>query len=128
MARRMVESGGMRPEEEASSRWSNVLWNVLGGNSDSEVIADVHRVKLSDGDRVVLCSDGLHKYVDAKQLAAVVAQSDAPETAARRLVQIALDGGGEDNVTAVVYQTPQGPIETSTLIDEFESQLGLSQQ
>ena len=123
MARRMVESGGLDPADEATSRWSNVLWNVLGGHSDTELIADVQRVDLPPGDTVVLCSDGLYRYIDAKQLASVVIQSESPKEAARELVRIALSAGGEDNVTAVVYQSPPHRIETSTWIDDFDSQL-----
>ena len=64
LAHQMVEAGGMKPEEEASSRWSNVLWNVLGGNTDGDIIAEVHGIDLRVRDSVVLCSDGLYRYVD----------------------------------------------------------------
>ena len=102
LARQMVEEGGMRPEDESTSRWSNVLWNVLGGNSNDEVIAEARRVDLEEGDLIVLCSDGLHRYVDEHMLADVLSVTEEPEAACRSLVDFANASGGQDNVTVVV--------------------------
>ena len=102
LARQMVEKGGMRPEHESMSRWSNVLWNVLGGNSNDEVVAEARRVDLEDGDRIVLCSDGLHRYVNEEMLAEVLSVTEDPESACRTLVDFANASGGQDNVTVVV--------------------------
>ena len=102
LARQMVESGGLKPEEEAGSRWSNVLWNVLGGFQDGELMVEVRSIQLESGDRVVLCTDGLHRYVDARHLAAIVDGADSPSGACSRLVAIAKEAGGEDNITVVV--------------------------
>ncbi|MGI9469050.1 MAG: PP2C family protein-serine/threonine phosphatase [Rubripirellula sp.] len=102
LARQMVEKGGMRPEDESTSRWSNVLWNVLGGNSNDEVVAEARRVDLEEGDLIVLCSDGLHRYVDAEMLAEVLSVTEDPESACRTLVDFANASGGQDNITVVV--------------------------
>ena len=102
VARQMVESGGLKPEEEAGSQWSNVLWNVLGGHQDGELMVEVRSVHLQPGDIVALCTDGLHRYVDARHLAAIVGGSDSPEAACNRLVAIAKEAGGEDNITVVI--------------------------
>jgi len=104
LARQMVEAGGLRPEDEAGSRWSNVLWNVLGGQSERATIAEVKRVDLQPGDTIVLCSDGLHRYVDRHTLADTIKRSATVEAAVRDLLNQALDGGGEDNITVVVSQ------------------------
>lgn len=102
LARQMVEEGGMRPEDEPTSRWSNVLWNVLGGNSDSEVVAEARRVDLEEGDLIVLCSDGLHRYVSAAMLAEVLTVTEDPESACQTLVDFANASGGQDNITVIV--------------------------
>ncbi|MCH1438513.1 MAG: protein phosphatase 2C domain-containing protein [Rubripirellula sp.] len=102
LARQMVEQGGMRPEDESTSRWGNVLWNVLGGNSNDEVVAEARRVDLEEGDLIVLCSDGLHRYVGPDMLAEVLAVTEHPEAACRTLVDFANSSGGQDNVTVVV--------------------------
>ena len=111
MARRLVESGGMKPEDEATSRWSHVLWNVLGGRGEGQLIAEVRRVDLVEGDCLVLCSDGLHRYVDGPGLAEVVDRFDSAEHICNELVRLAIQGGGEDNITAIVAKPhpPRNP-------------------
>lgn len=106
MARRLVESGGMAPEEEANSRWSNVLWNVLGGRNPDGIKVDVHQVDLSGGDWVLLCSDGLHRYLTAPQILAVLADRPTAQQACQQLVELAKRAGGEDNITAVIAELP----------------------
>lgn len=109
MARRMVESGGMKPEEESASRWSNVLWNVLGGKSEEEVKAEVQRVTLTYGDTVMLCSDGLHRYLSDDQIIDILENADNCEAACREFIELANAGGGDDNITVVVAQAPPDP-------------------
>ena len=120
LARQMVEAGGMKPEEEADSQWSNVLWNVLGGNSEGDIIAEVHRVDLQAGDAVVLCSDGLYRYVDQEMLAAVVVASDSPAEACQKLIALANKQGGEDNITVVVACPESAGLRT-TWVDQYST-------
>jgi serine/threonine protein phosphatase PrpC len=115
-----VEAGGLRPEDEASSQWSNVLWDVLGGNSDSDLIAEVHRVDLDAGDIVVLCTDGLYRYVDSDTIARIVERADSPSKACQALIALANERGGEDNITVVVSRPESGGLQT-TWIDSFET-------
>lgn len=56
--------------------------------------------------RVLLCTDGLSRYVSAADDLAAAAAADPPEVAARRLTQMALDAGGQDNITVVVAPFP----------------------
>lgn len=121
LARQMVESGGLKPEEEAGSRWSNVLWNVLGGHSEGELMVEVRSAQLQAGDTIALCSDGLHRYVNARHLAAIIGGSDSPERACERLVAIANEAGGEDNITIVISSPLGDAPETSW--DDFDTTL-----
>ena len=107
LARQLVDSGGLKPEEEASSRWSNVLWNVLGGTANGDLIAEVHRCDLREGDTVILCSDGLTKYINGKSIVEVVDELKDPRTICDRLIEMANEAGGEDNITVVVSR-PEG--------------------
>ncbi|OYP31037.1 PP2C family protein-serine/threonine phosphatase [Rhodopirellula sp. MGV] len=102
LARQMVEAGGMRPEDEATSRWSNVLWNVLGGHGEREILAEVHRVDLHPHDSILLCSDGLYRYLDNHKLGQLVSQQSDASLLCRELIDLANDAGGEDNITVVV--------------------------
>ncbi|MGI9444565.1 MAG: PP2C family protein-serine/threonine phosphatase [Rubripirellula sp.] len=123
LARQMVEKGGMRPEDESTSRWSNVLWNVLGGNSNDEVVAEARRVDLEEGDLIVLCSDGLHRYVDAETLAEVLSVTEDPESACRTLVDFANASGGQDNVTVVVAKPDLSVTTERSFLPEAEPKL-----
>lgn len=132
LARRLVEDGGLRPEDEANSRWSNVLWNVLGGSGGTEVTAEVRRVDLEFGDTILLCSDGLYRYLEIDELAEVLSQFENPDDACCELIRLANERGGEDNVTAVVARfnestsPEQTRVATTVPLSEFlDSQGGL---
>lgn len=101
MARKLVDSGGLRPEDAAKSRWSNVLWNVLGGNGH-DLTAEVRKCELQAGDRVLLCSDGLYHHLDDKEIFQIVSNSRSAHEACERLVDTANKAGGSDNITVVV--------------------------
>lgn len=108
LAKQLVDAGGMKPEDEAGSRWSNVLWNVLGGHGHNDLIAEVRRVELQKGDTVVLCSDGLTRYIDEATLLSIVQQyGDDVDEMADHLVALANGSGGIDNITVVVSR-PNG--------------------
>lgn len=109
MARRLVESGGMNPEDEATSRWSNVLWNVLGGKSQSEIKAEVRQVELRRGDRVMICSDGLHRYLNDDTILDVLKRGESCHDCCQDFIQIAKRHGGDDNITVIVAQVPPEP-------------------
>ena len=127
LAHQMVEAGGLKPEEEAGSKWSNVLWNVLGGRTNgSEIVAEVRRVDLEPGDRIVLCSDGLHRYIDANQLAKVIADNEQPMQACQRLIELANEAGGEDNVTVIVSQPMEGETLQTTRIERRDTEMRTS--
>ncbi|WP_153555371.1 PP2C family protein-serine/threonine phosphatase [Roseimaritima sediminicola] len=102
LARQLVEQGGMRPEDEADSRWSNVLWNVLGGHGGHCITVDAGVETLEDSDVILLCSDGLYRYLDETTLSDIVSQSADAAEACESLVALANARGGEDNITVVM--------------------------
>jgi hypothetical protein len=79
----------------------NMLVNCLGG-SRNEVEVDVHQVSLADGDRLLLCTDGLTDMVSNVEIGKILDDQPEPNPAARALVDLALDHGGKDNVTVVL--------------------------
>ena len=83
------------------SRYRNVLPNALGG-SELEVNVDMDLLRLEDGDRLLLCSDGLTDGVDDDAIAAVLGKAQPSAEVAQTLLQCALDAGGRDNITVVV--------------------------
>src|SRR5690606_17973677 len=91
--------GLLSHEEEAAHPRRNLLTDCIG--VDREISVFTTTLELEEGDRFLLCSDGLHGPVSDDEIAAILAQSD-PETAARLLVERANEAGGPDNITAVV--------------------------
>ncbi|HUH04076.1 MAG TPA: protein phosphatase 2C domain-containing protein [Kofleriaceae bacterium] len=84
------------------ARWKGVLTNALGMGGDTRVATFF--LSLYSGDRILLCSDGVHDYFEEAEVGEVVTAAASPALAARKLVELALDRGGEDNATAVVIK------------------------
>lgn len=100
-AQMMVEAGQLAPDEVALSGVCHILTNVLGGTLE-QVDVDVDLVRLEHGDRLLLCSDGLTDAVNDETIGATLVEASSSNEACGRLVQLALDGGGRDNITVVV--------------------------
>jgi hypothetical protein len=90
----------MTKEEAQRSPLRNVLTRAVGNQESVQV--DTLLVDLMPSDRIVLCSDGLHGYVpEDEEMARLVSEGDPAELPAR-LVELANDRGGKDNITAIV--------------------------
>jgi protein phosphatase len=83
-----------------AARFRNVLTRAIGVR-ETAVGPDVARYKLADGDRLLLCTDGLTDMVDDESIARELTRESAEEVC-EALVELALDRGGKDNVTVVV--------------------------
>jgi len=97
---RMVQSGEITEEEAEVHPHRNVMTRALG--TDEQVEVDEDSIALLDGDRLLLCSDGLTGMVTEDQIQAILENSDQPQQAADRLVKAANRAGGIDNITVVV--------------------------
>lgn len=99
---RLIASGMPIAEGGQSARWKGVITNALGFGDDTKVVTFL--VPLSDGDRLLLCSDGVSEYVGEAEVGQVLVSQPSPARAAQRLVELALERGGEDNATALVIK------------------------
>ena len=107
-AQLLVDTGQLAPGDVAASPHRHVLTNAVGGSS-ADVQVDTDRLQIEDGDRLLLCSDGLTDLVDDESIASILLETTRSTDACERLVQRALDAGGHDNVTVIVaaYQIPE---------------------
>ena len=90
---------------EAAARqhpWRNIVTRALSGSEDLEV--DVQEVALKPGDRLLLCSDGVFTVLSDDQIGEVLRRETGLDLLCHALIQGANDGGGPDNVTAVVLE------------------------
>ncbi|MDA1349180.1 MAG: Stp1/IreP family PP2C-type Ser/Thr phosphatase [Chloroflexi bacterium] len=94
-----VAAGNLTAEQAAIHPRKSLLSRAVGATDDVDV--DEVEVELETGDVVVLCSDGLHGRVDDSDMAEVVSRL-SPSRAARELVNMANEAGGQDNITVVV--------------------------
>lgn len=101
VAQGMLEAGQITPEQLRHHARRHVLTNVLSGRP-SDVVPDIASFQLRDGDRLLLCSDGLNDMMPDDDIVAVMLQHPDPDDAAAALVQEANNRGGRDNVTAIV--------------------------
>ena len=95
----MMDSGAWTEEQARTSPMGGALASALGG---SEMIPAVGLVDLQPGDTLLLCTDGLTRYVPEERLAEMLGRAADAESVCRELVDAALAGGGHDNITVVV--------------------------
>jgi serine/threonine protein phosphatase PrpC len=95
-----VEAGLIDPQDAPYHPYRNILTRCLG--TERSVAVEVYEpLDLLPGDQLVLCSDGVTTHVSVEEIAAVVARA-TPTTAARLLISLANERGGQDNITVVV--------------------------
>ena len=104
----MLKSGAKLEGEEALGRLKNAVTRAVGVQSAVEV--DTYEVELQAGDRFLLCSDGLTGYLDGDELRDVMQEPDN-DLLVERLIAIANERGGRDNITAVIVELPADSIE-----------------
>jgi len=98
---RLVDSGRITPEEARYHPRRSVLMRVLG-DMDPDPEIDTFIMPTQDGDRWLLCSDGLSGVVDDAHTDRTLALGMPPARTADALLKQALDGGAPDNVTVVI--------------------------
>jgi serine/threonine protein phosphatase PrpC len=99
MAQDLVDSGVLKPEQAQKSPFAHVLSSSLGGSTWHP---EVTRFVLQQGDKLLLCTDGLTKHLADPQIAELLAKADSAKEACASLIEAALKDGGSDNVTVIV--------------------------
>ena len=95
----LLSKGDITSEEARRHPQRNVILRAVG--ADEELESDVFSFKLEQGDRLLLCSDGLSDMATDAEIAAVLAEADT-EKAADALIELALNNGGRDNVSVIL--------------------------
>lgn len=98
IAARLVKAGKMTPEEAAISKYRNALSQALGASE--KIQPDITSFPLEKGDWLVLCTDGLTRYLKDEELVEMVANT-TPEKLCSDLLKLANSRGGRDNITVV---------------------------
>lgn len=110
----LMRSGRLTPEEADAHPQRSVITRALG--TDPKVDVDTLALDVEPGDLFLLCSDGLTTMVADEDILRVVAEADGLDTAARELVRAANAGGGEDNITVVLFAVAGDEAVEETLV------------
>jgi serine/threonine protein phosphatase PrpC len=96
----LIDKGALDPEAARRSQAKNVILQAIG-KADTLVVAQ-HRFPVRQGDRLLVCSDGLFSQVTDAEIRDVLAGDELLDEAGEQLVELANERGGKDNVTVVV--------------------------
>jgi PPM family protein phosphatase len=99
LVQRMVDAGKMTIEQAERSEHRNIILQALG--PEQQVVPELTRERLKDGDIVLLCSDGLSNQLTPQEMAVLAARNSDLDSLCDALIQRALDTGAPDNVTVV---------------------------
>ena len=101
-----LKRGLITPEEAATSPNRNVITRAVGHRDYVQV--DTFICDLQEGDRYLLCTDGLHGYMDTGEVGFVMGEGPLPDVT-KQLIDVANDRGGKDNITALVVECSKRP-------------------
>ncbi|HEX4336217.1 MAG TPA: protein phosphatase 2C domain-containing protein [Polyangiaceae bacterium] len=95
-----LKQGIITEEEARTSRHKNVITRAVGNRDYVQV--DTSMVEFAEGDTYLLCSDGLHGYLKTEEIPSLI--NLGGEESVHRLIDLANNRGGKDNITAVIVQ------------------------
>ena len=102
-----IDIGLITPAEAAASGYRNLVTRALG--VEDTVLLDVQEVGMAPGDVLLLCSDGLNDMLLDADIAEVLGNGEPPDVKTRRLVDLANQRGGRDNVSVIVVKALEPP-------------------
>jgi serine/threonine protein phosphatase PrpC len=114
-----VKAGTITKEQALTSQYRNVITRAVGIQESVQV--DTLIVDLVPGDTFILCSDGLHGYLEDEEVAPLAAAA-TPKELPKKFVDLANARGGKDNITAVVV-TVQGDGAVAQEVAEAQSRM-----
>jgi serine/threonine protein phosphatase PrpC len=100
LMQRLVEAGELTEEEAAHSERGNIILQALG--PDAKVKVDLTHQDVRKGDLLVICSDGLSGQVKKEEIAGIATTESSLQAICDRLVALANERGGPDNITVIV--------------------------
>ncbi|MCX8148079.1 Stp1/IreP family PP2C-type Ser/Thr phosphatase [Thermaurantimonas aggregans] len=108
----LVDAGKITPEEAFYHPQGNIILQSLGGEP-GKVKPDLTSLQMKAGDRVLLCTDGLHGMLQDAVIQDILTHYSDFEDAANQLIEATLTEGAHDNVTLILAEIVQVPVGTS---------------
>lgn len=108
LVQELVRNGTITQEEARNHPYKNIITRALG--ADEQVQVDAHDLQLSRSDVFLLCSDGLTDYLTDEELQGILLEQETDlQQKARKMVDIALERGGRDNITVLLLDGEVAP-------------------
>ena len=101
VVQQMVDAGMLTPEQAVGHPDANRILRALGVAAAVDVEVRIDAVPFAQGDTIVLCTDGLTDLVTGPEIARAVLEAGSPAAGASRLVDMANERGGHDNITVL---------------------------
>ncbi len=101
LAQSLADAGKIPADSVGAHSGRHILVNFAGGPRRG-IEPEVGTLELMEGDRLLLCTDGLTEMVTDTEIVAVLNKHDDPKLAAQALIERALEQGGRDNVTVLI--------------------------
>ena len=98
----MIDQGRLTREEARTYEQRNYITRALG--TQPTIQTDTYLVAFRPGDIIIMCSDGLTNMVPEVDIAYILSENTGLEEKARRLVEMANDNGGQDNITVILIK------------------------
>jgi serine/threonine protein phosphatase PrpC len=96
----LLDKGRIKPEEAQNHEAQGEITHYVG--MEDKARPHIRSFQLKNGDRLLLCTDGLTDSIDDKTIAAILAKKQQCKEACQALVDAANDAGGHDNITVVI--------------------------
>lgn len=97
----LIDAGQIKAEEAVSHPQKNIITLAVGIYSDIEV--DTMKLTLADDEFLLLCCDGLTNEVDDDDIKQIVTELKEPQSACKKLVDLANEHGGKDNISVIIF-------------------------
>ncbi len=98
----MVQMGTLNREDARTNEYKNVITRALGGAEN--VIPDFFEIEIEDNSRILMCTDGLTNMVTDKEIESVMSSHDDIMNKADKLVMMANQNGGKDNISVIIIE------------------------
>ena len=102
------EEGVLEREEARTHYKKNVITKAIGVADDKTSTPDIFEIEVENGDKLLLCSDGLTNMVEDYDIKKIVKDNDSIEDAVRELIRQANENGGKDNISAILIEPEIG--------------------
>lgn len=104
----MVRMGVLEREEARTHYKKNVITKAIGVADDKTSTPDIFEIEVENGDKLLLCSDGLTNMVEDYDIKKIVKDNDSIKDAVRELIKQANENGGKDNISAILIEPEIG--------------------